>query len=177
MKDNNEHRNEERLPGESRAVPERQDAEVWEQIDQLAGLLAESDLSEIELKQDDRVIRLSRRRTTVYPEAVIYPSAGQAAAVRPLPGGEAAPAAGTEEGLLQIAAPMTGVFYASPSPDDPPFVRPGDIVDPGDTVCLLEAMKIFNELTSDVHGKVVRVVAANGELVKSGQALILLEPV
>ncbi|MGI6383789.1 MAG: acetyl-CoA carboxylase biotin carboxyl carrier protein [bacterium] len=178
MNDINEHRNEEYLPNESQSVSGDVSAvKIWEQVNQLAELLAESDLSEIELKQDDRIIHLVRRRATAYPGMMNYPPVEEKPAIYPATGEKVEPTGHMEENLLQITAPMTGVFYSAPSPEEPPFIRPGDIVNPGDTVCLLEAMKIFNELTADVRGRVVQVIVNNGELVKNGQPLILLEPV
>ena len=78
--------------------------------------------------------------------------------------------------LVPIAAPMVGTFYRAPKPEDPPFVNEGDEVQVGQTVCLLEAMKLFNEIPSDVAGRVVRVLAENGAPVEYGQPLFLIDP-
>ncbi len=177
MNDINEHRNEERLLDESRSASDLPAVKTWEQVSQLAELLAESDLSEIELKQDNRIIRLARRRAVLYPGMMNRPPAEGKPVIRSAAGEKVEPTEHMEENLLEITAPMTGVFYSAPSPEEPPFIMPEDIVNPGDTVCLLEAMKIFNELTADVRARVVQVIVDNGELVKSGQPLILLEPV
>ena len=71
---------------------------------------------------------------------------------------------------------MVGTFYRAPKPEDPPFVNEGDEVQVGQTVCLLEAMKLFNEIPSDVAGRVVRVLAENGAPVEYGQPLVLIDP-
>jgi len=71
---------------------------------------------------------------------------------------------------------MVGTFYRAPKPEDPPFVNEGDEVQVGQTVCLLEAMKLFNEIPSDVAGRVVRVLAENGAPVEYGQPLFLIDP-
>ncbi len=76
-----------------------------------------------------------------------------------------------------ISAPMVGVFYRSPGPDVPPFVRPGDFVEEGQTVCIIEAMKLMNEVRSPLSGKLVEVLVENGEPVEFGQPLFVLEPV
>jgi acetyl-CoA carboxylase biotin carboxyl carrier protein len=86
---------------------------------------------------------------------------------------EAAPARPT----LTVNAPMVGTFYRSPSPDASPFVDVGDVVKTGQTVCIIEAMKLMNELESEVSGRVVRFLVENGEPVEFGQPLIELEPV
>lgn len=79
-------------------------------------------------------------------------------------------------GLLALKSPITGVFYRTSSPNDPPFVREGDVVEPHDTVCLIEAMKIFNEITAGMAGRVARIVAQNEQLVVSGEVLMEFEP-
>lgn len=80
-----------------------------------------------------------------------------------------------EEGLVAITSPMVGTFYISPSPDSPPFVGAGDQVAPGKVVCIVEAMKLFNEIESEVSGKVVKILAENGKSVEYGQKLILVK--
>ena len=76
-----------------------------------------------------------------------------------------------------ISAPMVGVFYRSPAPDVPAFVQPGDLVEEGQTVCIIEAMKLMNEVRSPLSGKLVKVLVENGEPVEFGQPLFVLEPV
>jgi acetyl-CoA carboxylase biotin carboxyl carrier protein len=77
---------------------------------------------------------------------------------------------------VPIIAPMVGTFYRAPKPDAPPFVKEGDMVQTGQTVCVLEAMKMFNEIPSEVAGRVVRVLAENGAPVEYGQPLFLVDP-
>jgi acetyl-CoA carboxylase biotin carboxyl carrier protein len=83
--------------------------------------------------------------------------------------------AGTDH-LRPITAPMVGTFYRAPAPDAPPFVSEGDVVQPGQTVCIIEAMKLFNEIQSEVAGRVARILVENGSPVEYGQPLILIEP-
>jgi biotin carboxyl carrier protein len=83
--------------------------------------------------------------------------------------------ASTPRRTEEIRAPLIGLFYRSPAPDAPPYVRLGDWIEPGQTVGLIEAMKVFNEITSEVAGRVAALPAANGELVQAGQVLIVVE--
>ncbi len=78
---------------------------------------------------------------------------------------------------IQIKSPMVGTFYRAPAPDAPPFVEVGDIVKPGQTVCIIEAMKIMNEIKADTQGKVVDILVKNEQPVEFGQVLFLLEPI
>ena len=81
-----------------------------------------------------------------------------------------------EDHNLSIVAPTTGVYYSAPAPTSPSFVHPGDIVQVGQVVALIEAMKVFNEIQSEVAGRVIEVVAINGEVVHKGDVLIKVEP-
>ncbi|SHK09825.1 acetyl-CoA carboxylase biotin carboxyl carrier protein [Anaerobranca californiensis DSM 14826] len=82
-----------------------------------------------------------------------------------------------KENLVKITSPMVGTFYKAPSPDSPPFVQEGDTVKKGDTLCIIEAMKLMNEIESTENGRIVKVLVENGELVEYGQTLFLIEPV
>jgi biotin carboxyl carrier protein len=80
-----------------------------------------------------------------------------------------------EEGVVAITSPMVGTFYRSPSPDSPPFVQAGDTIKTGQVVCIVEAMKLFNEIESEVGGKIVKILAENGKPVEYGQKLMLVK--
>lgn len=80
-----------------------------------------------------------------------------------------------EEGLLAITSPMVGTFYRSPSPDSDPFVKHGDEVNPGKVVCIVEAMKLFNEIESEISGKIVKILVENTQPVEYGQKLMLVK--
>jgi oxaloacetate decarboxylase alpha subunit len=86
------------------------------------------------------------------------------------------PAQPAPSNLLKIEAPMVGVFYRAPSPDSPPFVEVGDMIDVGQTVGLIEAMKVFSEIPSEVAGEVVETPAENEKLVQQGQTLVVVRP-
>ncbi|NLY32651.1 MAG: acetyl-CoA carboxylase biotin carboxyl carrier protein [Firmicutes bacterium] len=82
-----------------------------------------------------------------------------------------------EEGLVAVVAPLVGTFYQAPSPGAEPFVRPGSLVKPGDTLCILEAMKLMNEIEAEIQGRVVEIAVKDGELVEYGQVIMTLSPV
>jgi len=90
---------------------------------------------------------------------------------QPGPGAAAAPA----DHLVPITAPMVGTFYRATNPDAPPFVTEGDAIEPGQTVCIIEAMKLFNEIQSEVRGRVVRILVENAAPVEFGQPLFLVD--
>jgi acetyl-CoA carboxylase biotin carboxyl carrier protein len=108
----------------------------------------------------------------------VLPMAGAAA----MPAAQAAPSAGAPSASAapanakKVTAPLVGVFYRSPAPDAEPFVKAGDRVEVGQVLCILEAMKLFNEITSDYAGVVTRIIPENGELVSLGQEMFWIEP-
>ena len=87
------------------------------------------------------------------------------------------PTADGEAELVEVLAPMVGTFYRAPSPEAEPFASPGTKVKPGDTLCILEAMKLMNEIEAEISGEVVAVIPENGQLVEFGQVLMTLRPV
>jgi acetyl-CoA carboxylase biotin carboxyl carrier protein len=89
----------------------------------------------------------------------------------------ATPEAEREENLLEVTSPMVGTFYRAPAPDADPYVEIGTIVEVGQTVCIIEAMKLMNEIESEVKGRIVRILVENAQPVEFGQKLFLLSPV
>jgi acetyl-CoA carboxylase biotin carboxyl carrier protein len=146
------------------------DADLLALIDRLAGLLERSDLTELEVESGGTGLVL-RKPVAVAVAAVaaaaapVVEAAAQAAAAPELP--PARPA---------VSAPLTGIFYASPAPGSAPYVQVGGEVAVGQVIGLIEAMKLFNEIKSDLAGRVVKVVAESGALVKAKQPLIEVEP-
>jgi acetyl-CoA carboxylase biotin carboxyl carrier protein len=143
-------------------------------IDRLGALLERSELTELEVESGETAIIL-RKATAA---SSIAAAAGGAASSAESAGGtvaaapvEAAPVAATKT----VKAPLTGIFYGSSSPSSPPFVTVGQRVEMGQVIGLIEAMKLFNEIKSDQAGRVVRVVAESGKLVKAKQPLIEVE--
>ncbi len=144
------------------------------EIRRLAELLREYGLSEVEVEREGVRIRLRRESPPV--AAAAFGPAGAASPATAIPAvGAAAPGA-NEAHLLTIEAPMVGTFYRAASPDAQPFVRDGDRVKKGQVVCIIEAMKLMNEIESKVAGRVVKVLVENAQPVEYGQPLFLLEP-
>jgi biotin carboxyl carrier protein len=140
-----------------------------EQITRLSEALSGSSVTELEIEEAGLKIRLQRR-----PMQVLAPPPS------PLPsrGGEGGKQDAHEpaEMSLAVLAPLTGVFYAAAAPTDPPFVQPGDVVQPGQVVCMVEAMKVFNEIKTEIGGTVVAIPPKNGQLVKKGDPLVRIKP-
>ena len=152
---------------------EREEQEEIDRIEALTAILREYDLDAIRIRQGEDEIEIVRRaaveREREQKESAV---AGPAAA-------EALATAATHHAspnVRKVTAPVVGVFYRSATPGDEPFVEAGDRVGVGDTLCVLEAMKIFNEITSDYAGVITRIVPENGELVALGDDLFWIEP-
>jgi len=109
------------------------------------------------------------------------PRAEHSVAATPLPfvhqSGPVAEKAVRDDNLLEIKAPMVGTFYRAPAPDAEPYIREGDMVAPGKVLCIIEAMKLMNEIEAEVNGKVVKILADNAQPVEYNQTLFLVEPV
>jgi acetyl-CoA carboxylase biotin carboxyl carrier protein len=153
------------------------DRELLALIDRLAALLDRSDLTELEVEAGGTGLVL-RKPSALAPITVASVAASSpAASVAPAP---AATAANDGETATQtrpsVKAPLTGIFYASPAPGSAPYVSVGGEVAVGQIIGLIEAMKLFNEIKSDLAGRVVRVVPESGTLVKAKQPLIEVEP-
>jgi len=155
------------------------DLELLGLIDRLAALLDRSDLTELEVESGGTGLVL-RKPSALAPITVAsVAAASPAAAAVPVPAtgeaqaGDREPAAPAKP---SIRAPLTGIFYASPAPGTAPYVAVGGEVAVGQIIGLIEAMKLFNEIKSDLAGRVVRVVAESGTLVKAKQALVEVEP-
>ena len=135
----------------------------------LIEMMKEHDLSEVDLQENTQRIRLRRGTAPAAPTAPVYAAAAPAA----LPGASAAPADG--DNIVVIKSPMVGTFYAKPNPKSPPFVKVGDHVDPEKTICIIEAMKVFNEIPAEIQGQVVAVLVQDGEAVEFGKPLFKVD--
>ena len=164
------------------AAPPRadDDLELLGLIDRLAALLDRSDLTELEvesggtglvLRKPSAIAPIASTALTSAPTAAGPETAPTATGEATTAGGDVAPAA-----KPSIKAPLTGIFYASPAPGSAPYVTAGGEVAVGQIIGLIEAMKLFNEIKSDLAGRVVRVVPESGTLVKAKQPLIEVEP-
>ncbi len=137
-----------------------------EEIRALIRLATEADITELDVDAPHVKVRIKKAARNSTAKTMIE---------IPHPDGtreEAEP----EGRLVPIVAPMVGMFYRAPKPDAPPFVNEGDEVHTGQTVCILEAMKLFNEITSEVAGRIARVLVENGAPVEYGQPLFLVDP-
>ncbi len=123
----------------------------------------EADISGLAVQQGDLRIEVKREKGAVVHHAPAHSSA---------PAGPKEEA--EEEGMTAITAPMVGTFYRSPSPDSAAFVEAGDRVEPGKVVCIVEAMKLFNEIESEIRGTIAKVLVDNGQPVEYGQKLFLV---
>src|SRR5918994_3237876 len=140
-----------------------------QRIRELVRIVQECGVAEVEI--EDEGMRVSVRRADERPALqVAAPLAIDEPGELPI-----VPAAAT--GAIRVESPMVGIFYRSPEPGQPPFVDVGDVVAPGQTLCLLEAMKLFNELKAAAGGRVTAVHAENGKPVEFGQLLFELEPI
>ncbi|MEX0775865.1 MAG: acetyl-CoA carboxylase biotin carboxyl carrier protein [Phycisphaeraceae bacterium] len=140
----------------------------------LIKLMVENDLTELDL-QDPQGERVTIKRRQGEPQAAYVP---QAPATAPAPAAVGAPAgtAAADEGLIAISSPMVGTFYAAPSPGAKDFVSVGDSVDAEKVICLIEAMKVFNEIKAEVAGTIERILLTNGKAVEYGQPLFMIRP-
>ena len=151
-----------------------------EQLHRLLEALGDSDIQEFRLEGDDFRLEVRRNlpgQTVVAPAAAAPVVAAAAAPVAPAePTSPPPAAASTRSDLLDITAPMVGTFYRAPAPGEAPFVEVGSKISNGQAVCILEAMKLMNELEAEVSGEVVEILVENGTPVEYNQVLMLVRP-
>jgi acetyl-CoA carboxylase biotin carboxyl carrier protein len=160
------------------------------ELKELIEFLIEKDIAEFELERGDVKVRIKRGSEPVpslsAPDTRLFvqaaPSPAPEAGTAPVPGTVVPPVAAPEkvqapeEGLHIVRSPIVGTFYESPSPGSPPFVKPGDIVEAGQILCIVEAMKLMNEIESDVGGEIVKKLVANNAPIEYGQELFAIRP-
>ena len=149
-------------------------------VRRLVELMQEFELAEIDLRQAEQRIRLRKDQEPVivpgsYAPAPAQPTAAAPAPAAAAPAAPAAPAPAAEAPGHYIVSPMVGTYYASSSPDSPAFVKVGDQVGPETVVCIVEAMKVFNELPAECSGKIAAILVENGAAVEYGQKLFRVE--
>jgi len=144
-------------------------------VKKLIELLDESGIAEIEITEGEDSVRISRYASSVAAPQPAAPLPLQAAPAAPAPVVAPAAVAEPEEDGFGVTAPMVGTFYASPSPGSPSFVQVGDHVNEGDTLCILEAMKMMNQIDADVSGTIKSIRVQNGDPVEYGQILFVID--
>lgn len=148
------------------------------EIKEMINLMNENNLSELEVEKDDMRIRLKKTANGIEGFDGQLVSQGQNIAS----GNQANPqAAGQAEDKLaiktvEIKSPMVGTFYRAPNPEAPAYVEAGQTIEPGQVICIIEAMKLMNEIKSEIKGKILEILVDNAEPVEFGQPLFLIEP-
>ncbi len=143
-------------------------------IKALIALLEESDVTEIEIHEGEESVRISRHKQVVAAPAVAAMPAAAPAAAAPVVTAAEAAAPATASGH-EVTAPMVGTFYRSSSPGAKPFAEVGQQINEGDTLCIIEAMKMLNQIESDKSGKIAAILVENGQPIEYGQPLFVIE--
>jgi acetyl-CoA carboxylase biotin carboxyl carrier protein len=160
------------------------------ELKELIEFLIEKDIAEFELERGDVKVRIKRGVEHVAPAAApvthfaVHTSSAAAPEMTTAPAvpvlasasGESAAPPAAEQGLHTVHSPIVGTFYECPSPGSPPFVKPGDTVEVGQILCIVEAMKLMNEIEADVAGEIVKKLVANGQPIEYGQELFVIRP-
>jgi acetyl-CoA carboxylase biotin carboxyl carrier protein len=150
------------------------------EIKELIEMLKDTDISELEIERSGVKVRLRKGGDVTYhpamPRMEYPPAAIVAPAVPEAPAASAEKAEPAKANQIKVASPIVGTFYRSSAPDKPPYVEVGDVVKKGQVLCIIEAMKLMNEIESESAGKIVQVVLENGQPVEYGQPLFVIEP-
>lgn len=147
------------------------------EIKEMINLMNENSLAELEVEKDDMRIRLKKivNGPQGFEPPLVYPAQGVAAA-----GAKAQSAQEIEEKnvikTVEIKSPMVGTFYRAPNPEAPSYVEIGQVIEPGQVICIIEAMKLMNEIKSEIKGKILEILVDNAEPVEFGQSLFLIDP-
>jgi acetyl-CoA carboxylase biotin carboxyl carrier protein len=159
-------------PRPAAPAPPAGDERVVELTRRLAGVLGELGLSEVEIEAGDVRVRVQRAPAPV----AAAPSPAPAVPSSGSPAEHALVADVVSPALVTLEAPMVGTFYRAPSPTADPFVNEGDVVKESQVLCIIEAMKLMNEIESKVGGRIARILVENGQAVEYGQPLFLIDP-
>jgi acetyl-CoA carboxylase biotin carboxyl carrier protein len=157
------------------AAADKSGSKPTERVEELLELMNEQDLLELEISDGTSEVKLSKQ-SYVPMASLRSPAAGGAHAGPAASSAPKAVSVESEKGT-PINSPLAGVFYRAQSPTSPPFVKEGDIVTPERVLCIIEAMKVLNEINAGVHGKITRIMLENGKPVSSGQPIFYVEPV
>jgi acetyl-CoA carboxylase biotin carboxyl carrier protein len=159
------------------------------ELKELVEFLIEKDITEFELERGDVKVRIKRGTpATSHTERIIAVPAAQPAVQIPVtsasgtvppvapPAGPVEPSAPAPEELHMVRSPIVGTYYEAPSPGSPPFVKPGDTVEKDQVLCIVEAMKLMNEIEADVSGEIVKCLVKNGQPIEYNQELFAIRP-
>ena len=146
-------------------------------LKEIVELMKENDLTEVEIEQEGMKVKVTRGTYGAIQQVVTAPTlgGGKPELVQQEHAGEGS--SPEKSNLKEVKAPMVGTFYRAPSPEVEPYVEVGDTVRKGDVLCIVEAMKLMNEVKAEFDGKIVEIIAGNTEPVEFGQTLFLVEPV
>jgi len=149
-----------------------------DEIKKLVRLVEKSDISEIEIEEDGKKIKITKPSELQPIPQVSYSPPPVPAIATPSPAPSPTVETPAESNKYRaVKSPIVGTFYRAPGEDSPPFVREGDMVEKGQTVCIIEAMKLMNEIESDVKGKIISILIDNASPVEYGEVLFRIEPV
>ena len=152
--------------------PKASEREAFRLIEEVLQLMEARGLVELEMEHQGLRIRLKKATPGHAPQVVEY-VAGVPQPAAPAPG---QPAAASESHRIVIKAPMVGTFYRAPAPDAPPFVEVGQEIQVGQVLCILEAMKLMNEIKAEIKGRIIKILVENGQPVEFGQPMFIVEP-
>lgn len=163
----------------------------FQQLRELLSAIAQTDITELSLKSDDFELKVKKglglssaeltpvvqttMTTPSSPTTIITPSA-ETPPVIPTSEPTPPPTKAEQQKWVEITSPMVGTFYRAPAPDEPSFVEVGERISKGDTVCIIEAMKLMNDIEAEVAGEIMEILAENGEPVEFGQVLMRVNP-
>lgn len=144
-----------------------------EELKELISILNQTDIAELSLEFGDVRLHIRKNEKTIVPlsqvVSVVPPEPIAIGTVIPSP-------PPTNKSLIDVLSPMVGTFYMSPKPDEPPFINKGDLVRKGQPICIIEAMKLMNEIEADMDGRIVEILIDNAQPVGYGQVLMKIEP-
>lgn len=145
-------------------------------IEEMIDLMEKHGLDEIDVEEEGVRIHLKKSPSGGYAQVTHAVSPAQSAAPVILPGETKAETKQEAKNLIEIKSPMVGTFYKAPAPEAPPYVEIGKEIKEGDILCIIEAMKLMNEIKSEVKGRIADILVENGEPIEFGQVLFLVEP-
>lgn len=150
----------------------------FSELQALLGAIAQAEITELSLETDEFKLTVKKEvsgavvPTLAVPTTIAPPPLVPTPEITPVPEPEPAPPSPAEQKWTAITSPMVGTFYRAPAPDEPPFVEVGDAIRKEQTVCIIEAMKLMNEIEAEVAGQIMEIAVANGEPVEYGQTLM-----